>query len=127
MSSLTPGTAPAVEPRALRHLDALFSHIDRRIAHTIKAGADDRSYLLRVGIPRVDLTSGGAVKQQRSRHIPLDVPQRARLLVTVDQRLRAPARPAPVSPTCATERANFVNSIPHPRQEGVSQSVPPGL
>jgi hypothetical protein len=123
--TLSPSTP--VEPRALQHLDTLFTHIDRRIAHTIKAGADDRSYLLRVGIPRVDLTSGGAVKQQRSRHIPLDVPQRAQLLVTVDQRLRAPARPAPVSPTGATERATFANSIPHPRQEGVNQRVPPGL
>ncbi len=123
--TLSPSTP--IEPRALRHLDALFIHIDRRIAHTIKAGADDRSYLLRVGIPRVDLTSGGAVKQQRSRHIPLDFPQRAQLLVTVDQRLCAPARRAPVSPTCATERANFVNSIPHRRQEGASQRVSPGL
>ncbi len=51
-----------VEARALRHLDALFTHIDRRIADTIAAGADDRSYLMRIGIPRVDLSAGGAVK-----------------------------------------------------------------
>lgn len=75
--------------RELRHLDSLNTHIDRRLAGLILTGADDRSYLLRVGIPRLDTTTGGPVKQQRTRHIPLDIPgSEAPLLGTVRGRLR---------------------------------------
>ena len=116
-----------VDQRQLRHLDALFDHIDRRIAETIAKGADDRSYLMRIGIPRVDLSVGGAVKQQRSRHIPLDAPKRAPALVTVDQRLRPRATRVPDSPVSAADREAFVSSIPNPRQEGASHHVPLGL
>lgn len=116
MNTLSP--AGAVSGNQLRHLDALFTHIDRRIAAITRAGASDRSYLLRVTIPRIDLASPGAVKEQRARHVPLDVPTQARLLVTVDRRLRTPERRRPVSSTSATERAAFVRSINGPTQEG---------
>lgn len=116
MNNLSP--AAAVSGNQLRHLDALFTHIDRRIAAITRAGASDRSYLLRVTIPRIDLSSAGAVKEQRARHVPLDVPTKARLLVTVDRRLHAPEPRRPVSPTSATERAAFVRSINGPTQEG---------
>lgn len=116
MNNLSP--AGAVSGNQLRHLDALFTHIDRRIAAITRAGASDRSYLLRVTIPRIDLSSAGAVKEQRARHVPLDVPTKARLLVTVDRRLRAPEPRRPVSPTSATERAAFVRSVNGPTQEG---------
>ncbi len=116
MNNLSP--AEAVSGNQLRHLDALFTHIDRRIAAITRAGASDRSYLLRVTIPRIDLSSAGAVKEQRARHVPLDVPTKARLLVTVDRRLHAPEPRRPVSPTSATERAAFVRSINGPTQEG---------
>lgn len=116
MNNLSP--ADDIRGNQLRHLDALFAHIDRRIAAITRAGATDRSYLLRVTIPRIDLSSGGAVKEQRARHVPLDVPTKARLLVTVDRRLRAPEPRRPVSPSSATERAAFVRSINGPTQEG---------
>ena len=116
MNNLSP--AEAVSGNQLRHLDALFTHIDRRIAAITRAGASDRSYLLRVTIPRIDLSSAGAVKEQRARHVPLDVPTKARLLVTVDRRLHAPEPRRPASPTSATERAAFVRSINGPTQEG---------
>lgn len=117
--NLTPGTP--VEPRALRHLDALFTHIDHRIADTIKAGADDRSYLIRVGIPRVDLTSGGgAVKQQRSRHVPLDVPKRSLVLITTEARLRPTLPPLEAPANAVQRRSAFSASIPPRRPlEGV--------
>ncbi len=115
------GSDIPVEPRALRHLDALFVHIDRRIADTIAAGADDRSYLMRIGIPRVDLTSGGAVKQQRLRHVPLDVPKPSPVLVTVDHRLRVPHPHTPASTASVTGRAAFLQSIPdrQPQEERI--------
>lgn len=116
MDNLSP--ANGVSDRQLRHLDALFDHIDRRIAAIIRAGASDRSYLLRVSIPRIDLATPVAVKELRARHVPLDVPTKARLLVTIDQRLRAPTSRRPVSPTSATERAAFVRSINGRPQEG---------
>lgn len=116
MKNLSP--AEAVSGNQLRHLDALFTHIDRRIAAITRAGASDRSYLLRVAIPRIDLSCPGAVKEQRARHVPLDAPTRARLLVTVDRRLRAPEPRRPVSPSSATERAAFVRSINGSTQEG---------
>lgn len=115
VQNLSPNTP--IEARALRHLDALFTHIDRRIAETISAGADDRSYLMRIGIPRVDLSAGGAVKQQRSRHIPLDVPPGAPVLATAKSRLMPePAEPhVPVG--SAHSRASFTRSIdPSQRQ-----------
>ncbi|MCW2787322.1 MAG: hypothetical protein JWP74_3839 [Marmoricola sp.] len=98
ISSLT--LDAAIDARQLWHLDALFDHINRRLAETIAKGADDRSYLMRIGIPRVDLTGGGAVKQQRSRHIPLDVPTRAPLLDTARNRLM-PKSAEPQTPTSA--------------------------
>ena len=55
MDNLSP--ADIVSGNQLRHLDALFTHIDRRIAAITRAGASDRSYLLRVTIPRIDLSS----------------------------------------------------------------------
>lgn len=116
MNNLSP--AEAVSGNQRRHLDALFTHIDRRIAAITRAGASDRSYLLRITIPRIDLSSPGAVKEQRARHVPLGVPTKARLLVTVDRRLRAPEPRRPVSPTSATERAAFVRSINGHPQEG---------
>ena len=116
MNNLSP--TDDIRGNQLRHLDALFTHIDRRIAAITRAGASDRSYLLRVTIPRIDLSSAGAVKEQRARHVPLDVPTKARLLVTVDRRLHAPEPRRPVSPTSATERAAFVRSINGPTQEG---------
>jgi len=116
MDNLSP--ADIVSGNQLRHLDALFTHIDRRIAAITRAGASDRSYLLRVTIPRIDLSSPGPIKEQRARHVPLDVPTKARLLVTVDRRLRAPEPRRPVSPSSATERAAFVRSINGPTQEG---------
>ncbi|AXT85100.1 hypothetical protein C6I20_07825 [Aeromicrobium sp. A1-2] len=115
VQNLSPNTP--IEARALRHLDALFTHIDRRIADTIAAGADDRSYLMRIGIPRADLSAGGAVKQQRSRHIPLEVPPGAPVLDTAKTRLRPePAEPhVPVG--SAQSRASFTRSIdPSQRQ-----------
>lgn len=109
-----------VEPRALRHLDTLFTHIDRRISETIIAGADDRSYLMRIGIPRIDLSAGGAVKQQRSRHIPLDVPPGALVLDTAKKRLM-PESSEPHAPTgAARSRASFAQSI-EPSQPGTPQ------
>lgn len=116
MNNLCP--ADDISGKQLRHLDSLFTHIDRRIAAIVHAGASDRSYLLRVTIPRIDLSSPGAVKEQRARHVPLDVPTQARLLVTVDRRLRAREPRRPVSPSSATERAAFVRSINGPTQEG---------
>lgn len=116
MNNLSP--ADTISGNQLRHLDALFTHIDRRLAAITRAGASDRSYLLRVTIPRIDPSSAGAVKGQRARHVPLDVPTRARLLITVDRRLRAPAPRRDVSPTSATDRAAFVRSINGPTQEG---------
>ena len=116
MGNLSP--AGTISGNQLRHLDALFTHIDRRLAAIVHAGASDRSYLLRVAIPRIDLSSPGAVKEQRARHVPLDVPTKARLLVTVDRRLRTPEPRRPVSPTSASERAAFVRSINGPTQEG---------
>lgn len=113
-----------VEARALRHLDALFTHIDRRIADTIAAGADDRSYLMRIGIPRVDLSAGGAVKQQRSRHIPLDVPPGAPVLATAKTRLTPKPDEPRVPVGSARSRASFTQSVetgqrqgPQPRSE----------
>lgn len=116
MNNLSP--AEDISGKQLRHLDALFAHIDRRVAAIVRAGASDRSYLLRVTIPRIDLSTPGAVKEQRARHVPLDVPTKARLLVTVARRLRAPEPRRPVSPTSATERAAFVRSINGLTQEG---------
>lgn len=116
MNNLSP--ADDIRGNQLRHLDALFTHIDRRIAAITRAGASDRSYLLRVTIPRIDLSTSGTVKEPRARHVPLDVPTKARLLVTVDRRLRAPEPRRPISPTSATERAAFVHSVNGPTQEG---------
>lgn len=113
MQKLSPDS-PA-EARALRHLDALFTHIDRRIAETIAAGADDRSYLMRVGIPRVDLATGGAVKEQRARHIPLDVPKRAPALDTAKNRLM----PIPTASTAT--------STSTPSREAFTQHLGSGL
>jgi hypothetical protein len=114
MNNLSP--ADTVSGNQLRHLDALFTHIDRRIAAITHAGASDRSYLLRVTIPRIDLSSPDAVKEQRARHVPLDVPTKAPLLVTVDLLIRTPEPSRPDSPTSATERAAFVRSINGPTE-----------
>lgn len=95
-----PATA-RVRPQQVRHLDALFTHIDRRIAETIAAGAGDRSYLMRVDLPRIDLSAPGPIKTQRLRHVPLDVPRRAPVLDTVKDRLK----PRPTTPVCPPESA----------------------
>lgn len=95
----------------LRHLDALFTHIDQRLAETIAAGADDRSYLMRVDLPRIDLSEPGAVKPQRARHIPLDVPRRAPVLDTAKNRL-TPRRTVPAwSPVSTTQRRELTDAI----------------
>lgn len=99
-------------PRVLRDLDAFFGHIDRRIATIIRAGAADRSYLMRVGIPRVDLKTPGPIKEQRTRHVPLDLPRRSQLLTTVDKRLPTPATHVPALPT-PSGRAEFLGTIPN--------------
>src|SRR3546814_14975408 len=121
MNNLSP--ADTVSGNQLRQLDALFTHIDRRIAAITRAGANDRSYLLRVTIPRIDKSAPGAVKEQRARHVPLDVPTKARLLVTVDRRLRAPEPRRPVFPTSATERPTFVQIGRASCRERVCQSA----
>lgn len=98
-------------PQQLRHLDALFAHIDQRLAQTIAAGAADRSYLMRVDLPRIDLNEPGAVKPPRARHIPLDVPRRAPVLDTIKNRLATrPTAPA-CSPSSATQRRAFTDAI----------------
>lgn len=112
-------------PQQLRHLDALFTHIDRRLAETITAGADDRSYLMRVALPRIDLKSPGAVKAPRTRHIPLDVPRRAPVLDTVKERLMPSRTPATVASTSIRSRAGFIRSIDSaPMRPGTRPQVP---
>lgn len=105
-----PATA-RIRSQQLWHLDALFTHIDQRLAETIAAGADDRSYLMRVDLPRIDLSEPGAVKPQRARHVPLDVPRRAPVLDTAKNRLT----PRPTVPTClpasTTQRRAFTDAI----------------
>lgn len=98
-------------PQQLLHLDALFTRIDRRLAETITAGADDRSYLMRVALPRIDLKSPGAVKTPRARHIPLDVPRRAPVLDTVKERLMPARTPVAVASTSIRSRAGLIRSI----------------
>ena len=121
--NLDPGAL--AELRALRHLDVLFTHIDRRIAETIAASADDRSYLLRVGIPRVDLTAGGPIKKQRARHIPLDIPKRAPVLDTAKNRLMPPLAEPIATRTSARSRETFAvifDAGTHRRATAVQQS-----
>ncbi len=117
--------APAqVRSQQLRHLDALSTHIDGRLAETIAAGADDRSYLMRVDLPRIDLNAPGAVKPQRARHVPLDVPHRAPVLDTIKNRLA----PRPTTPArsagSTTQREAFTEAIEAARR---STSKPSGL
>lgn len=112
-------------PRQLRHLDALFTHIDRRLGETISAGADDRSYLMRVALPRIDLDSPGAIKTRRARHIPLDVSPSAAVLTTVKERLMPARTPAAVASTSTSSRAGFIRSIDSaPMRPGTTSQVP---
>ncbi|TSD65745.1 hypothetical protein [Aeromicrobium piscarium] len=115
---------PSDRPRfqQLRHLDALFIHIDQRLAETIAAGADDRSYLMRVDLPRIDLSEPGAVKPPRARHVPLDVQPRTPVLDTVKNRLT----PRPTSPACSpgstTQRRSFTGAIDAARRSAPKSS-----
>src|SRR3546814_18448047 len=66
---------------------------------------------MRSGIPRVDLSAGGAVKQQRSRHIPLDVPPGAPVLATAKNRLTPKPDEPRVPVGSARSRASFTQSV----------------
>jgi hypothetical protein len=98
-------------PQQLRHLDALFTHIDQRLAQTIAAGADDRSYLMRVDLPRIDLSEPGTVKPPRARHVPLDMPRRAPVLDTAKNRLTPHQTVPACSPGSTTQRRAFTDAI----------------
>ena len=118
-----------IEIQALRHLDALFTHIDRRLHDVIVAGARDRSYLMRVTIPRIDLTAPGAVKAPRARHVPLDVRPDSPLLMAVANRLDPRPTPLTRSPRGVTERRAFIDAVDSTEtsRRSVPASSPPRL
>lgn len=115
-------TTTRIRSQQLRHLGALFAHIDQRLAETIAAGADDRSYLMGVDLPRIGLHAPGAVEPQWARHIPLDVQPRTPVLDTVKNRLT----PRPTSPACSpgstTQRRSFTGAIDAARRSAPKSS-----